>query len=121
MREIDVFGLASQFAQQGLVLIDVRQPDEYLELHVPGARLLPLAQLSSHLDQLPEDQRVYLICATGRRSRRAAEWLAEQGRDAVSVAGGTVAWVRAGLPVHRGNGCCGPNLHPREPINPVKL
>jgi rhodanese-related sulfurtransferase len=99
--EIDIHELARVRAE-GACLIDVREPDEYTAAHVPGATLIPLATVPDHLDQVPADGRVYVICAKGGRSLRAAEFYRLQGIDAVNVAGGTTAWVDAGQPTSTG-------------------
>lgn len=77
-------------------MIDVREPGEYAAGHVPTARLIPLNRLPQHVSELPREQRIYVTCASGNRSFAAAGFLANAGLDAVSVAGGTVAWQRAG-------------------------
>ena len=100
--EVDVRELA-EARGGGAVVVDVRQPDEYEEAHVPGATLLPLDELVERVDEIPSDSRVYVICATGARSARAAEFLRRQGLDAVNVAGGTRAWLEAGEPVTTGS------------------
>jgi rhodanese-related sulfurtransferase len=82
-------------------LVDVREPYEYAEGHVPGARLAPLGTVPALLGDLPRDAPVYLLCAVGARSARAAAWLAEQGVDAVNVEGGTADWAGAGYPLDR--------------------
>ncbi|WP_217996373.1 rhodanese-like domain-containing protein [Granulicoccus phenolivorans] len=96
---IDVAGLAEKLP--GAVLIDVREPDEYAEGRVPGAKLVPLATVPQHVDELPTDQPVYFICKMGGRSQQAAEFAAQHGVQAVNVAGGTVAWIEAGKPVEQ--------------------
>ena len=99
--EIDVEELARVRAT-GAPLIDVREPDEYTDAHVPGAQLVPLATVPDQLDLVPRGAPVYVICARGSRSRRAAEFYRLQGIDAVNVAGGTVAWLGAGRAVSAG-------------------
>jgi rhodanese-related sulfurtransferase len=99
--EIDVEQLVGLQAS-GVAIIDVRQPDEYEDGHVPGAVLIPLGQVPDRVAEVPADQPVYLICKTGARSLRAAEWLAQQGRDVTNVAGGTMAWIDAGRSVVTG-------------------
>jgi rhodanese-related sulfurtransferase len=99
--ETDVRALAAARAD-GAVVIDVREPGEYEAGHVPGARLIPLGELPARAGELPRSRRVYVICASGNRSAPAAEWLARAGWNAVSVAGGTSAWQRAGNPVVTG-------------------
>jgi len=95
--EITVDELAPLHAQGGITIIDVREPDEYAAAHVPGARLVPLATVPDAVDSLPVDERLYVICHSGARSLRAADYLLARGLDAVSVAGGTSAWVHRGL------------------------
>jgi rhodanese-related sulfurtransferase len=100
--EIDVAELARQRAA-GAVLIDVREPDEYDTVHVPGAQLIPLGTVPERLDEVPaSDGPIYVICAKGGRSYRAAEFYRSKGIDAVNVAGGTTAWVEAGRPTATG-------------------
>lgn len=99
--EIDVTELASRRAE-GAPLIDVREPDEYTEAHVPGARLIPLGTVPDRIGEVPRGT-VYTICKVGGRSRRATEFLRAQGIDAVNVAGGTSAWIEAGQPVATGD------------------
>jgi phage shock protein E len=83
------------------LVLDVREPYEYAEGHVPGAELVPLATVPQRLDALPADQPVYVVCAVGGRSAQAASFLAARGVDAVNVDGGTQDWVAAGYPVQR--------------------
>lgn len=101
--EIDVESL-ERFLAAGAPLIDVRQPDEYAEVHVPGAVLIPLAQVPERVDEVPRDAPVYVICRSGNRSRTASAFLIEQGIDATNVAGGTLAWLQAGKPAATGTG-----------------
>lgn len=102
--EIDIDTLADLRAQ-GAFLLDVRQPDEYEEAHVPGAVLVPLPELAERIDDVPETNGapLYVICAMGGRSRKAAEHLRAQGIDAINVAGGTQAWIAAGRATTAGN------------------
>jgi rhodanese-related sulfurtransferase len=99
--EIDVSELAERH-RQGAPVVDVREPDEYDGGHVPGARLVPLATVPDRVDEVPDEGTVYVICAKGGRSLRAAEYYRSLGLDAVNVAGGTTAWIDAGHPVTTG-------------------
>jgi rhodanese-related sulfurtransferase len=101
--EIDVESL-ERFLAAGAPLIDVRQPDEYAEVHVTAAVLIPLAQVPERVDEVPRDAPVYVICRSGNRSRTASAFLIEQGIDATNVAGGTLAWLQAGKPAATGTG-----------------
>lgn len=99
--EIDVETL-ERYIAAGAPLIDVRQAHEYESGHVPGARLLPMDELPERVDDIPMDVPVYVICHSGGRSHRAAQWLLAQGYDATNVAGGTAAWIEAGKPTASG-------------------
>lgn len=99
--EIGVEELAVAHAA-GAVVIDVRNPDEFVQSRVPGAVLVPLGEVPDRVAELPTGEPVYVICAVGGRSRRAAAFLRDRGVDAVNVAGGTRAWVAAGRPVDSG-------------------
>lgn len=99
--ETDIESFATAHAA-GALVVDVREPYEYAMGHVPGARLVPLRRVHAHLGDLPKSAPVYVICASGNRSLAAASWMRGAGVEAVSVAGGTVAWGSRGLPLVRG-------------------
>ncbi len=99
--EISVDDLVAK-REAGAPILDVREPDEWETYHVPGAVLIPLGDLVERVDEVPETETVYVICATGARSGRAAEHLRRIGIDAVNVAGGIKAWAAAGHPVESG-------------------
>ena len=99
--EIDVDELAERIAH-GATVIDVREPDEYAEAHVAGAHLFPLSALDGAVDALPSGEPLLLICKSGGRSLRAAEFLVAHGFDVTNVAGGTMAWITSGRDVATG-------------------
>ncbi|MEF2230556.1 MAG: rhodanese-like domain-containing protein [Pseudodesulfovibrio sp.] len=75
------------------VLLDVRQPWEYEEFHLPGARLVPLPELPDRLGEIPQECPVLAYCASGARSMAAASLLDGQGfADVSSMVGGIMAW-----------------------------
>lgn len=100
--EIDVTEAAARQAA-GTPVIDVREPDEYAEGHVPGAPLIPLGTLEDRVGEVPSEGEVLVICKLGGRSNKAAEFLRSQGVDAVNIAGGTMAWIEAGERVVTGD------------------
>lgn len=99
--EIDIDEAARRIAA-GTPVIDVREPDEYEDGHVPGAPLIPLGDVPDRVDEFPSSGEVLIICKSGGRSRRAAELVRARGVDAVNIAGGTLAWIDAGHPVATG-------------------
>ncbi len=100
--EIDIAEAARRHAA-GTTVIDVREPDEYVEGHVPGAPLIPLGEVMERVDEFPTVDEVLIICKVGGRSARAAQFLRGQGIDAINIAGGTMAWIEAGHPVVTGD------------------
>src|ERR1700748_2580460 len=82
----------------GLVVLDVREDDEWQAGHVEGSVHIPLMQLEERYAELPEAQTL-VVCRVGNRSAYAAAYLLQQGRDAVNLAGGLVAWHAAGRPL----------------------
>ena len=87
---------------RGAYLLDVRRDDEYEAVHVPGAVHIPLDQLEQRWQEIPDDRRIHVICASGMRSLAAAKALTTAGLEAVNVAGGTNAWVDEGRPAASG-------------------
>ncbi|HVU08824.1 MAG TPA: rhodanese-like domain-containing protein [Verrucomicrobiae bacterium] len=85
------------------VLLDVRTPVEFAEVHVPPARNIPLDELNPNSLSLDKNQPVYLLCRSGQRATKAAEkFLRERFSQPIVVEGGTLAWIDANLPVTRG-------------------
>jgi rhodanese-related sulfurtransferase len=86
-----------------LVVIDVREPDEWARGMIPGAHPVPRGVLEGTLDgRLPLDAGVVLYCAVGARSALAARSLQDMGFSRVeNLEGGFDAWAKAGLPVER--------------------
>lgn len=85
-----------------LTVVDVREPQEWLAGHVPGAIWIPLAELPRRVQEVPAGP-VATICASGFRSSSGASILEAAGRDDVAnVWGGTSAWMQLGYPVKRG-------------------
>ena len=82
------------------VIIDVREPNEWAAGHAPNAIHIPLGELPSRLDELPDtDDTVAIVCRGGGRSSRAVAWLTQQGFDVANVEGGMRAWQSAGKPL----------------------
>ena len=78
---------------QEVTILDVRQPGEYEEGHIPGAKLVPLPVLTDSLDEIDPSLPVMVYCAIGGRSRVAAQTLAGKGYDQViNLSGGFKAW-----------------------------
>ena len=77
----------------------MREQDEWDRGHAKGAILLPMSAIQDRLSELPEDTQLLVICHSGARSARVTQFLNDDGRDAVNVEGGTMAWSAAGGPI----------------------
>jgi len=86
------------------VMVDVREPSEYVEVHASGVRLVPVNSVLNEARQIREfanGKEVLFICKSGQRSALAAEFATAAGLDDLplyNVEGGTLAWVEAGYP-----------------------
>jgi rhodanese-related sulfurtransferase len=80
-------------------LLDVRENDEWDAGHAPGARHLPMSELTARMNELPEDDPLYVVCRSGGRSARVVAYLAGQGYPVVNVDGGMQSWAASGLPM----------------------
>lgn len=77
-------------------LLDVREDDEWAAGHAPTAQHVPMSELIARLDELPANGTLYVICRSGVRSADVAAYLNANGRDAVNVEGGMLAWQASG-------------------------
>lgn len=81
------------------VLLDVREDDEWTAGHAPDAVHIPMTELAARLDELPDAAPLYVVCRSGGRSARVAEYLNANCWDAVNVIGGMSAWEQSGRPL----------------------
>lgn len=82
--------------------MDVRQPHEFNQNHINGAKLIPLGELESRLNELPKDKKIICVCQSGNRSGSATKILLSAGYSAVNMKGGMLSWRSARLPVKKG-------------------
>lgn len=99
VHEVTVEELA-EARERGVRVLDVRSRQEYLQGHIPRAVNVPLEELQAA--PAAEADGVHVVCQSGRRSLEAARALEEAGVAAVSVAGGTSAWIESGRSVEGG-------------------
>ena len=83
----------------GLLVLDVREDDEWRAGHVEGSVHVPLMQLGARYAELPDAEQTLVVCRVGNRSAYAAAFLIQQGVEAVNLDGGLVAWESAGRPL----------------------
>jgi rhodanese-related sulfurtransferase len=98
--EVDVAETVQRWSDRSAQLVDVREPKEWVDGHIPGAIHIPLGDLARRANELIKETPVITICHSGVRSLAAADELIEQGfADVASLNGGMVAWSKAGHPV----------------------
>lgn len=87
----------------GAFILDVRQPEEWNEYHVPGSTLIPLGELEARVKELPRDKQVVVVCRSGNRSATGRDILLRAGFPQVtSLAGGLIQWRAVGYPTVTG-------------------
>ncbi|WP_017615756.1 rhodanese-like domain-containing protein [Nocardiopsis salina] len=89
----DIPEVAASDVPENAFLLDVRENDEWDAGHAPGAVHIPLGTLGDRAIEVPQDQKIYVICRSGGRSGQAATALNQAGWDAVNVAGGMQDWA----------------------------
>jgi rhodanese-related sulfurtransferase len=80
----------------GLLVLDVREDEEWRAGHVEGSVHVPLMELGARYPELPQAEQTLVVCRVGSRSAYAAAFLVQQGIEAVNLDGGLVAWEAAG-------------------------
>ncbi|ROR73108.1 rhodanese-like domain-containing protein [Bogoriella caseilytica] len=93
----------AQPVPNGYALLDVREQDEWDAGHAPGAIHIPMGELPTRIEELPE-QDLLVVCRAGGRSARSVQWLTANGYDAYNIDGGMKGWAQAGLPLEREDG-----------------
>lgn len=100
---IDIDTLYKRWTQHsGMAIVDVRRDDEWREGHIPDALHLHIGELPQHLDEVPRNRPVTVICQSGYRAEIAASMIAATGREVIAVQGGVPDWKDRGLPVTSG-------------------
>jgi rhodanese-related sulfurtransferase len=90
---------AAQVSDDTYVL-DVREPDEWVAGHPPGAHHLPMMQIPARAAEVPDDRDVVVVCRVGARSAQVVAYLRQRGYENVyNLDGGLFAWAAAGRPL----------------------
>lgn len=100
--DVSVQEAADAAASDSVLLLDVREDDEWRAGHAQSAVHLPLSRLDAAA--VPTDRPVIAVCRSGNRSGKAAALLAAAGVDVANMAGGMTTWAAAGLPVVNADG-----------------
>ena len=88
---------------QGAFVLDVRQPEEWAEYHIPDSTLIPLGELPDRLSEVPKDREIIVVCQSGNRSAQGRDILLAAGYTQVtSLTGGLSQWRDQGYPTVTG-------------------
>ncbi|MGN1247202.1 MAG: rhodanese-like domain-containing protein [Paludibacteraceae bacterium] len=101
-QSVDVKEFAKVLQQENTFLLDVRTEKEFAEGHLKGSICIDVTQadfLAKAEKQLPKDKTIALYCRSGRRSKKAAELLANAGYKVVELYSGLLSWQSSGMPV----------------------
>ncbi len=99
---VDVQTVASLKDREDVLVLDVRELNEYEAGHIPGVTLIPMGEVANRLNEIPTDQTVIVTCRTGNRSGQVADFLRQNGYTNIhNMAGGIVEWEAGGLPVEQ--------------------
>lgn len=83
-------------------IVDVREFPEYAAAHIEGSELMPLNALNNASEHWDREERILLVCRTGRRAEQARQQLIARGfSSAAALPGGMEEWVASGKPVQR--------------------
>jgi rhodanese-related sulfurtransferase len=101
-KEINPREVATKLNNPAYLIIDVREPHEYHEGHIPGSELIPLNTLPNHTARLERQKTLVLVCRSGRRSASAANYLAGLGFEKIyNLQGGMLEWLSYRLPTEK--------------------
>lgn len=92
----------------GAVVLDVREPEEWVAGHIDGAVHVPMNQVPDRIAHQPgplsPETPIVVVCKVGSRSAHVTAWLNRNGFDAVNLDGGMLAWAGSGRPMICENG-----------------
>jgi rhodanese-related sulfurtransferase len=83
----------------GVVVLDVRETDEWVSGHIEGALHIPLGEIPARFGELPTEGHLLVTCKAGGRSAQAVMYLQQRGVEAINLADGMLGWAAAGRPM----------------------
>jgi hydroxyacylglutathione hydrolase len=100
--QISTMELQQRLANNKIVVVDVRNPNEWRNGHIAGAKHMPAGEIQRRATELPKEKPIHVICGSGYRSSLATSILRREAfPDVTNVMGGMTSWTKAGLPVEK--------------------
>lgn len=91
---------AAKLDQEEWFFLDVREPSEWEEAHIPYSTLIPLGELTARLSEIPKNKNIIVVCRSGNRSAVGRDLLLNSGfTNVTSMAGGVSTWQARGYPI----------------------
>jgi rhodanese-related sulfurtransferase len=87
-----------------VLLLDVREQDEWDAGHIEGSVHIPMGELGARQDELPSDRPIVAVCRSGNRSAAVTQALSKAGYEAHNLVGGVAEWKGQHLPLVDGDG-----------------
>jgi rhodanese-related sulfurtransferase len=106
VRQAQIADVPTAF-DSSVVLLDVREDDEWQRGHAPGAKHIPMGQIPARLGEIDPQSQLFVVCHLGGRSERVAQYLARNGYSPANVSGGMQAWAASGRSVITDDGGAG--------------
>lgn len=86
-------------SEDGALLVDVREPEEWAAGHIAGAVHIPMGQFLDRIGEVPRDRDIVVVCRSGNRSAAVTAYLSRAGYPARNLAEGMLGWQAAGRPM----------------------
>ena len=106
IRQAEISDVPTTF-DESVVLLDVRENDEWQRGHAAGARHIPMGEVPARIDEIDPGAQLFVVCHLGGRSARVAQYLTQNGYAPINVSGGMQAWADAGRAVVTDGGDAG--------------
>jgi rhodanese-related sulfurtransferase len=103
---VDVSAVPATF-DESVVLLDVRENDEWQRGHAAGALHIPMGEVPARVAEIDPGAQLFVVCHLGGRSARVVQYLEQNGYTPVNVTGGMQAWADAGRPLVTDDGGVG--------------
>lgn len=104
--QVDIAAVPTAFGDS-VVLLDVREDDEWQRGHATGAQHIPMGDVPARIAEIDPEAELFVVCHAGGRSQRVANYLARNGYSPANVTGGMLAWAAAGRAVVTDDGGVG--------------